>query len=129
MRIGFTESEYARVRDWLVAAIDTNPDVISEGTLLEKLRFNEWQLLTTENAACVLQLCEHEGEKIANVILLGGKRNGSLREIMGTHVVLCDFLRERKFTKLVGTPRKEWHQFLKKNGFKQQENEFIKELI
>lgn len=114
MRIGFTESEYARVRDWLVAAIDTSPDVISESTLLEKLRFNEWQLLTTENAACVLQLCEHEGEKIANVILLGGKRNGSLREIMGTHVVLCDFLRERKFTKLVGTPRKEWHQFLKR---------------
>ena len=128
MNWGFSEDEYSRVRDWLVAALVLSPDVFSEAEMLENLRSNEWHLLTTENAACVLQLCEIDGERIANVLAIGGKIGGSLREIMKAHTVVCDFLRAQNFTQLVGEPRAEWAAILNRNGFRQKGSEYIKEL-
>lgn len=126
--VGFTEDKYARVRDWLLSALEIAPGPFDEAEMLERLRSNDWHLLTTENSACVLQTCIFQGEKIANVLVLGGKRNGSLREIMRAITILSDHLREQNFAKLVGTPRQEFHAFLLKNGFSKKEQELQKEL-
>jgi hypothetical protein len=128
--VGFSEDNYLRVRFWLLSALEIAPGPFDEAEMLERLRSNDWHLLTTENSACVLQTCIFEGEKIANVLVIGGKRNGSLREIMRAHVILCDHLREQNFTKIMGTPRKEFRRFLIKNGFTeaQEKDELQKEL-
>lgn len=117
MNLGFSENEYERVRNWLLKALTYTPELFTEAEILANLRTNEWHLLTTENAACVLQLGEFNGERFANVLLLGGKKNGSLREIMRAHLVFVEFCKTLGITKIVGTPRKEFRRFLMKNGF------------
>lgn len=128
MNIGFTEQEYSRVRNWILAAFKVAPAVFTEAEMLDKLRSNEWHLVTTEHAACVLQFFEEDGRKAANIIVIGGVQNGSLREIMQAHFVLCDALRNTDFSYIVGEPRKEWHRYLLKFGFEQHGKEFIKRL-
>ncbi|NSY48319.1 hypothetical protein G6M01_07310 [Agrobacterium tumefaciens] len=128
MQMGFSEEEYARVRSWLLSAFERTPAVFDEDEMLEKLRKSEWHLVTADRSACVLELCKYEGEWIANVLLLGGEKNKSLKEIMQCQVALCRFLKDQGFTKLVGTPRPEWHKLILKNGFEKQEEEFIKRL-
>lgn len=128
MRFGFSEEEYCRVRSWLIAAIDVNPGIIRESDLLTNLRSNEWHLLTSENAACVIQFCVCDSEKTANILLIGGEKNKSLREIMACAERLYEYLRTENFTRLTGTPRKEFHAFLKKNGFIEKQKELQKEL-
>lgn len=128
MNLGFSDSEYERVRDWLIAAMQPDPTKITEDTLLEKLRIGEWTLITTEHAAAVLQLCEFENEKIANVLLIGGERNKALREIMAAYSALCDALKGLGYTKITGQPRKEFHALLKRNGFQKGQEELVKEL-
>lgn len=130
MNLGFSEEEYLRVRGWLMSALEYTPDLFTEAEILANLRSNEWHLLTTENAACVVQLGEFEGERFANVLLLGGKKNGSLREIMRAHVVFISFCERLGIKKIMGTPRKEFRRFLIKNGFTeaQEKDELQKEL-
>lgn len=128
MNLGFTEEEYSRVRDWLLSAFEAGPCPFDEATLLANLRSGEWHLLTIENAACVLQLCEYEGDRIAVILLLGGRKNGSLKDIMRASLALCDYLKKMNFAYIVGEPRKEFHAFLKRNGFEQEQKEFRKRL-
>jgi hypothetical protein len=98
--------------------------------MIEKLRSGEWHLITTENSASVLEFCEIDGRKIGNVLVVGGRKNGSLRELMDVYEAVCHSLRSLGFSYLCGQPRKEWHRFLiAKHGFKKQNNELIKELI
>lgn len=125
---GFSDEEYSRVRGFLFSAFDASPCVFDEAEMLEKLRSGEWHLLTTEHAAAVLQFGEINGELFANVLLLGGKRGGSLREIMRANLVLCEVLQRNGFAYIVGEPRKEFHAFLLKNGFEQEQKEFKKRL-
>lgn len=128
MNLGFTEEEYARVRNWLMSAILISDGQFDEAEMLERLRAKDWHLITTEHAACVLELCEIDGEQIANILVIGGAIGASLREIMKAHFVLCAYLRTQNFTKLVGEPRQGWHRFLLKFGFEQHGKEFIKRL-
>ncbi|MDA5636547.1 MULTISPECIES: hypothetical protein [Agrobacterium] len=74
MQMGFTEEEYTRVRGWLLSAFERTPAVFNEAEMLEKLRKNEWHLVTADRSACVLELCKYEGEWIANVLLLAGEK-------------------------------------------------------
>lgn len=128
MQMGFSEDEYARVRGWLLSAFDASPAVFDETEMLEKLRNNEWHLVSADHCACVLELCKYEGEWIANVLLLGGEKNRSLKEIMRCIDVLSRFLCDQGFAKLVGQPRKEFHKLLILNGFEKKEEELIKRL-
>jgi len=128
MNVGFSESEYARVRDWLVSALVTAPGPFDEAEMLDKLRSGEWLLVTTPNAGCVLQFFEQDGEKAANVLVIGGKIGGSLREVMVAFQAVCVALRQMNFTYLCGTPRPEFHKYLIKNGFERAGKELIKRL-
>ncbi|KAA3511613.1 hypothetical protein [Agrobacterium rosae] len=128
MQMVFSEQEYERVRAWLLSAFDASPAVFDEAEMLEKLRKNEWYLVTADRSACVLELCKYEDEWIANVLLLGGEKNNSLKEIMRCQITLCRFLKDQGFTKLVGQPRKEFHKLILKHGFEKKEEEFIKRL-
>lgn len=128
MQMGFTEQEYARVRVWLLSAFERTPAVFDEDEMLEKLRNNEWHLVTGDHFSAVLELCKFEGEWIANILLLGGEKNKSLKEIMRSQIIFCRFLKDQGFTKLVGTPRREWHKLILKHGFEKQKEEFIKRL-
>jgi hypothetical protein len=128
MRVGFDEDEYARVRGWLLSALEIAPGPFDEAELLRKLRADHWHLVTTDHAACVLELCRIDGELIANVLLLGGEKGKALREILTAQKRFCEFLKHEGFTKLVGTPRKEFHKILKAHGFEQEQKELVKRL-
>lgn len=129
MNIGFSQKEYQRVREWLMTALEMTPDIFSEVELLEKLQSNEWILITTEHSACVLQTYEEGEQKNANVLLVGGKRGGSLRELMTVLTVVSDLLKRNGYSRIVGQPRKEWHKYLtSKHGFKEQQKEYYREL-
>jgi hypothetical protein len=129
MIIAFSEAEYARVRDWLMSALLRVPGVFDEAELLEKLRAGEyWFLVTTEHSAGVLELVRIDGELIANVLLVGGERGKALREILAAIRQLRVFLASNGFVKMVGTPRKEFHNILKANGFEEEQEELVTRL-
>ncbi|MCK3776218.1 hypothetical protein MZK49_05675 [Ensifer sesbaniae] len=126
INVGFSEEEYVRVRGWLLSALELSPDVFSEAELLGNLRSEKWHLITTEHAATVFEFYRIDGELNANVLLLGGEKGKALREILAAQKRFGEFLKSEGFTKIVGTPRKEFHKILKANGFEEQEQ---KELV
>ncbi|MEB2843809.1 hypothetical protein [Endobacterium cereale] len=128
MNLGFSEEEYDRVRDWLMSAILISDGQFDEAEMLDRLRAKDWHLITTDHAACVLEFCEIDGERIANILVIGGEIGASLREIMIAYSLVCDALRAMKFSYISGQPRKEWHRFLLKYGFEKQKDELIKRL-
>ncbi len=124
MKTGYSDEEYARIRPYLLAAFDASPTVFNEAEMLEELRAGNWLLVTTENAACVMQFFEDEnGEKAANILLLGGKIGGSLREIMVAMEAVCSALRQMNFAYICGTPRPEFAKYLLGKGFEQARKE------
>lgn len=117
IRTGYSDEEYARVRPYLLAAFDASPAVFTEAEMLDKLRSGDWLLVTTDNAACVLEFFEEDGEKAANILLIGGKIGGSLREIMAAMEAVCSALRQMNFAYLCGSPRPEFAKYLLRKGF------------
>ena len=85
--------------------------------MLDKLRSGDWLLVTTDNAACVLEFFEEGGEKAANILLIGGRIGGSLREIMVAMEAVCSALRQMNFAYLCGSPRPEFAKYLLNRGF------------
>ncbi|WP_234839266.1 hypothetical protein [Sinorhizobium medicae] len=127
-QFGFTEEEYTRVRGWLLSALEIAPGPFDEAELLVKLRAEVWHLVTADHAASVVELVRIDGELIGNVLLIGGEKGKALREIIPAQKQFCEFLRHEGFTKLVGTPRKEFHNILKAQGFEQEHKELVKRL-
>lgn len=121
MIVGYSIEEYERVRSHLLRAFDASPAVFTEAEMLDKLRNGDWLLITTEHAACVLEFFEEDGEKGANILLIGGKIGGSLREIMAAMNAVCAALRQMDFDYICGCPRPEFAKYLKRNGFEQAE--------
>lgn len=117
MKTGYSNEEYARIRPYLLAAFDASPAVFTEAEMLDKLRSGDWLLVTTDNAACVLEFFEQDGEKAANILLIGGKIGGSLREIMVAMEAVCSALRQMNFAYICGSPRPEFAKYLLRNGF------------
>lgn len=117
MKTGYSDEEYARIRPYLLAAFDASPAVFTEAEMLDKLRSGDWLLVTTDNAACVLEFFEEDGEKAANILLIGGKIGGSLREIMVAMEAVCSALRQMNFAYLCGSPRPEFAKYLLRKGF------------
>lgn len=129
MNVGYSDAEYERVRDWLISALLIAPGPFDETEMRDKLRSGEWLLVTTPNAGCVLEFFETDGEKAANILVIGGKIGGSLREIMTACDAVCNALRQMNFAYICGTPRREFHKYLIKFGFEQAgKDEFIKRL-
>lgn len=129
MKTGYSDEEYARVRDWLLSALIKAPGPFDEAEMLDNLRSGQWLLVTTENGASVLEFfVDENGDNAANVLVVGGKIGGSLRELMALQESVCDALQSMNFAYIVGQPRKEWHGFLPKFGFEQHGKDFIKRL-
>ncbi|AYD01741.1 hypothetical protein [Neorhizobium sp. NCHU2750] len=129
MNIGYSDEEYARVRDWLCAAFQYGPSFFTEAEMVEKMRSGEWLLVTTPNGAAVLHFfVDEDGHSAANVLIVGGKIGGSLRELMALQEAACSALRQMNFSYICGEPRKEWHRFLLKFGFEKHGKEHIKRL-
>lgn len=117
MNVGYSDEEYERIRPYLLAAFDASPAVFTEAEMLEKLRSGEWLLITTDHAACVLEFFELDGEKAANILLIGGRIGGSLREIMTAMNAVCVALRQMDFAYICGSPRPEFAKYLLNRGF------------
>lgn len=76
-----------------------------------------------------MEFFEEDHRRAANILVIGGVENGSLREIMTAYEKLSEALRYLGFSYLTGQPRKEWHRFLiSKYGFEQQGTALFKEL-
>lgn len=130
MNIGFTEAEYSRVRNWLLSAIAVDPSIIDEAILLDKLRVDEWHLVTTDHAAAVLQFYpDDDGKTVCKVLLIGGEKGKALREIMRAYQALSAFFQEHNFSKITGNPRQEWASILSKYKFEKNGKEYFRELI
>lgn len=127
MNMGFSEQEWARVRDWLMLALARNP-VMTEAEIVERLQREDWHLLSTEHAACIMELSIIDGEKVATVHLIGGEKNRALREIIVGYFAVCSWLRIEGFSRISGHPRKGFEALLKRLGFQKSEQELSKEL-
>lgn len=120
MKTGYSDEEYARIRPYLLAAFEASPAVFSEAEMIEQLRSGNWLLVTTDNASCVLEFFEEDGEKAANVLLVGGKKNGSLRELMLLLRSTATALKKMRFSYICGSPRPEFSKYLLNNqGFEE----------
>lgn len=130
MKTGYSDEEYARVRDWLLSALIKAPGPFDEAEMLDNLRSGQWLLVTTENGASVLEFfVDENGDNAANVLVVGGKIGGSLRELMALQEAVCDALRTLGFRYIMGEPRPEWHRILVRFGFERNgRKEFTKRL-
>lgn len=129
IKTGYSDEEYERIRPYLLAAFDASPAVFTEAEMIEQLRSGNWLLVTTDNAACVLEFFEEDGEKAANVLLVGGKKNGSLRELMALLRSAETALKAMGFAYICGSPRPEFTKYLLKNkGFEEVGKEIRKRI-
>ena len=112
------DAEYPRVRNWLIEALKLSDNNISERDLLIGLVERDYQLWTTENAACVTSLTEWNGKPVCCLFLIGGNKGKAMRE------VLCDgqdaveaYAVSHGCDGLLGIGRKFWAKVLRPYGF------------
>lgn len=104
-------SEWARCRDWLVAALAEDR---TEADLLAELAVNRAQLWPGERSAIVTQLVANGAAREAHVWLAGGE----LKEILAMMPGMTAWGRTQGCTAVVLDGRKGWVRALKPFGFK-----------
>lgn len=130
MHVGYSADEYARVRGWINQTLFVVPGTFSEPELHAKLRCGEWMMITTDHSVSILEFFEIDGERAANVLIIGGQIGSSFRELMGVFETVCITLKSMGFAFICGTPRAEFHKYLiHKHGFERAgKDELIKRL-
>ncbi|MEW9616020.1 hypothetical protein AB3G45_19585 [Shinella sp. S4-D37] len=123
------DTEYPRVRDWLLEALRYTRNSITEVDLLKSLYDRDYQLWTTENAACVTSITEWEGNSVCCLFLIGGNKGCAMREIL--HVgqpVIEAYARKHNCKGLFGIGRVFWGRVLPQHGFIVKGDQYFKEL-
>jgi|GEM_PF-2319203 len=120
--------EFPRVREWLKSAMaySTNPD--NEEALINGIYSQKYHLWVSDNAACVVQVLELDGQKVCFLYLVGGKHGSAMNEI------LCDGQKQvEEWAKSQGckgfyaSARPEWERILKRYEFSVQSVNYYKE--
>ncbi|MGE6781305.1 hypothetical protein ACQKGL_02145 [Ensifer adhaerens] len=125
---GEFRDEYSRVREWLLAALSTQLGGGDEGCLLRDLGSKRYQLCTSENAACVTELCEVDGVEVCLLLLVAGKQHDALDEVLGEgQETIEQWAKERGCKGLYGIGRPEWRRVLVPHGFKVVSMNYYKE--
>ena len=122
-------AEYPRVRDWLISAMAYSDNEISEAKLLNGLVDREYQLWTTQNAACITSITEWEDKQVCCLFLIGGNRGKAMQEILyeGQPIVEA-YAREHGCDGLLGIGRDLWKRVLPEHGFSVRGTIYFKEI-
>jgi hypothetical protein len=105
--------EFLRVKQWLDEALDYNGGDENIKGVWSRLLSGELLLLTSHNAAIVLEPVEHPQRKILNFFLAGG----DLEELMVMEAVVADYARSEGFDALSVFGRRGWLRQLE--GYKE----------
>lgn len=123
------DAEYPRVRLWLLEALTYTRNGTNEIDLIHGLYDRDYQLWTTENAACVTSLTEWQGKSVCCLFLIGGNKGCAMHEIL--HVgqpVIETYARKHGCDGLFGIGRMFWGRVLPQHGFIVKGDQYYKEL-
>lgn len=121
-------TEYARVRDWLIAALQVQLLDGDERKLLSGLGTGKYQLWTSDRAACVTELCKVDNNDVCLLYLVAGETNNALEDILGEgQKAVEDFAKANGCKGFYGIGRPEWKHVLKPHGFEVVSVNFYKE--
>jgi len=122
------KTEYARVKDWLKTALHTQIGGGDENKLLSGLGTQRYQLWTSENAACVTELCKVDGVDVCLLYLVAGERGSALAEVLGDgQNTIEKWAKENGCKGFYGIGRPEWKRVLKPHDFKVASVNYYKE--
>lgn len=121
-------TEYARVKDWLLEALDRQIGETDEKRLLSGLGTGKYVLWTSENAACVTEKCTVDGVTVCLLYLVAGKHHSALDEVLGDgQSVVEQWAKENGCKGFYGVGRAEWKRVLAPHGFEAVSVNFYKE--
>ncbi len=139
--------EYERVRPWVLNTLWYENSGMTEREVMAAIGSRRLILITSENAYALVSFChsdDHSGfasafdledeGKFALMHLVGGRMNGSLREITDLIPDVENYVRGHGYSRLVAVGRKGWKRVLEANGFKTEphnelENTYTKEVL
>lgn len=123
------DTEYPRVRDWLIEALRFSKNDICESDLLVRLHIRDYQLWTTENAACITSITEWAGKRVCCLFLVGGRKGRAKYDVL--HVgqpIIEQYAREHGCIGLLGIGRAAWSRILRQHGFISTGDHYYKEI-
>jgi hypothetical protein len=106
-------TEFLRVKQWLMEALDYNGGDQSIKDVWDRLLSGEYVLITSHNAAIVLEPVEHPQRKLLNFFLAGG----DLDELLTMEEVIEGYARQQGYAALTVFGRRGWLRQLK--GYKE----------
>lgn len=127
--------EFPRTCDWLKEAHTYGENAVSFYDIIIGLAERDYQLWTTEHAACITSITEWEGKRVCVLFLIGGEKGRAMSEILieGQQAVEV-YAREHKCRGLLGIGRGLWARVLPAYGFQiiktgVNDNTYYKELV
>lgn len=123
------DAEYPRVREWLLDAIRYSKNTIDEIDLIYGLFDRDYQLWTTENAACVTSLTEWEEKSVCCLFLIGGNKGKAMHEVLHVGQPIVEaYARKHGCDGILGIGRSFWRKILPAHGFIVKGDHYYKEI-
>jgi len=111
------KSELDRCFPWLLEAFRFSNNQIAPEDILKGLVERDYQLWTTDHAACVTSLTEWDGKQVCCLFLIGGEKGMAMPEILAAHTELEEYARKHGCAGLLGIGRALWAKVLPTIGF------------
>ena len=110
--------EFPRTCEWLKEAHSYTTNSISFDDIIIGLNERDYQLWTTEHAACITSITEWSGKRVCVLFLIGGEKGRAMSEILneGQQAVEA-YAREHQCAGLLGIGRGLWKKVLPAFGF------------
>jgi hypothetical protein len=131
---GEFHKEIDRCFPWLIEALRYSNNTIAAEDILRGLVERDYQLWTTDNAACITSITEWESKPVCCLFLIGGVRGKAMPEILAAHPQLEEYARTHGCVGLLGIGRALWAKVLPALGFqvvqqsKDSDNVYFKEV-
>lgn len=110
--------EFPRTCEWLKQALTYTTNGVSFDDIIVGLADRDYQLWTTEHAACVTSITEWDSKRVCVLFLIGGEKGKAMGEILieGQQAVEA-YAREHNCKGLLGIGRGLWKRVLPAFGF------------
>lgn len=114
---GEFHQEITRCLPWLIEALKFTRNKIAAEDILKGLVERDYQLWTTEHAACVTSITEWQGKAVCCLFLIGGEKGKAMPEILAACPQLEEYARHHQCAGLLGIGRALWAKVLPAIGF------------
>jgi hypothetical protein len=122
------QTEYQRVKPWLLKALEYQLGDHDERKLLSGLGSQRYQLWVSDRAACVTELCVIDNTDVCLIYLVAGETNNALGEILGEgQAMVEEFAKANGCKGFYGIGRPEWKRVLSPHGFEVVSVNYFKE--